>query len=95
MTHSGTVSSPAGPGPTGVNGEELKSYGTFCSISGRKAPDFRSCRFIARANEYRGLRASIYGDVQHVCGNEDVISRPHDIAILELIASLHPRFHRR
>src|SRR6267142_4033838 len=52
---------------------------------------FLSRRFIARADEHRGLRASIHGDVQHVCRNEDVISRTHDVSILELIAS--PQIH--
>jgi hypothetical protein len=52
---------------------------------------FLSSRFITRADEYRRVRASIHGDVQHVCGNEDVISWPHDVSILELIAS--PQLH--
>jgi hypothetical protein len=48
---------------------------------------FLSRRFAARADEHRGLRASIHGDVQDVCGNEDVISRTHHVSKPQLIAS--------
>jgi hypothetical protein len=34
---------------------------------------FLSGGFIARAHKHRGLVASVHGDVEHICGNEDVI----------------------
>ena len=37
------------------------------------------------------MHASVHGDVEHVCGNEDVVARPHDVVVLKFITS--PQFH--
>src|ERR1700737_965228 len=84
----------AGTEPPRANEGSGGRYGSLRHLSvhlGSQHHTFLSRRFIARAYEYRGLRASIHGDVQHVCRNEEVISRLHDVAILELIA--RPQFH--
>src|SRR5262245_33281648 len=52
---------------------------------------FRSRGFVARAYEHCRMVASVHCNVQHVCRNEDVIARLHDVAILKLVA--RPQFH--